>query len=91
MKACNPELVVEENVGSMLPVHGQDQKHKLETFLRARELRKWIKENPGKLSTEMPEHLRGYISFLQRKKLVKVKGNGNRQHVYFVREIEEIQ
>lgn len=61
-----------EMVASPLEYH-QPQRHKTETFTRARELRRWIAEHPDCARTEMPEQLRGYLTFLERKKLVTWK------------------
>ena len=62
----------------------EPQRHKTETYLKARELRRFIHQNPGKMRQEMPEELRGYLEFLCRKKMVTWKGLHNR--TYFVRD-----
>ena len=80
MRERSAALVAEENVGSPLTVWN-GQRHSTETFLKARELRVWIAQHPDCLSSEMPEGLRGYLSFLQRKRLATCHGRPARWFV----------
>jgi len=56
------------------------------TYQKARELRRWIAQNPGKTSADMPENLRSYLPFLLRKRLVRWEGATRR---YYIKQIGE--
>ena len=81
----NPVLVAEEIVGSMLPVRGQDQRHKLETFTRLRELRKFIADHPGCTKPEIPEPLGSYLSLALEKRLITAHGVMSLKRRYYVK------
>ncbi len=68
---------------------GKRSKHKVDTFTKARELRRWIAEHPGRAQIEMPEGLRSYVGFLMKRGLIKCKGSNGRQ--YWVQDMAEIK
>lgn len=75
-----------EMVGSPLESFG-GQKTATETFLKARELRRWIAQHPGCTSPEMPAELRGFLTFLCRKRLVTWTGYRTSTRRYTVRPV----
>lgn len=80
MRERSPALVAEENVGSQLTVWN-GQRHSTESMVKARELRKWLAAHPDSLSSEVPEGLRDYLGFLQRKRLATCRGRPARWFV----------
>jgi hypothetical protein len=79
MNATSPHIRETEMNGSVLESFG-GQKESTETFVKARELRRWIAAHPGSKSIDMPAELQRYLGFLLRKRLVTWVGYRDRRY-----------
>lgn len=82
MNQHSPVIRDSELAASPLESFG-GQRTSNEIFAGGRELRRFIAAHPGCPSDQMPGHLRKYLNFLIRRRLVTWSGNHDRR--YFIR------